>query len=135
DERVGCGEEHTHKVLRRAVRRRVEKDQQQHTEEEVNSSDADEPGPLAPVQLEEENKRHQGKERIYPIDPIDKSDTKNPQLRQENQRVINNITSIGFFILTASEGMDDPFHGPWIAPLHRRVAHARQRHVEIKRGS
>src|SRR5439155_11844953 len=101
----GRREENAHKVLRRAVRRRIEQDQQQHTEEEINGRDADEPGPLAPVQLEEENKRHLCKEGINPVELLDNPRTEHPQLRQEYQRVMNNIAGIGFFILTTSEGM------------------------------
>ena len=59
DQRMGGGEEHAHQTLRGAVRRRVEQDQEQDSQEKINGRDTDEPGPLAPVHFEEKGERHQ----------------------------------------------------------------------------
>ena len=87
------------------------------------------------MHLEKEEERHQGQKHIDPVEFVHDAPAHVDQLHGENERVVNHIARVGFVVLAAREGVDEALDGARIAPLHGRVGHARQGHVEIEGGA
>src|SRR5262249_32795596 len=101
----------------------------------IDGGYANQPRAFASMQPKEKQERYQREKSVHPIKFVDNAGAQHAQLGDEPQRFVKNIGWIGFFVLTPSESMDEPLHGPGITPFHRWIGHAGQRHIKIEGGS
>ena len=133
DDRVRGAEKDLDEVGGGLVGRGVEQHHQQPAQADIHGRKGDDPGPLALLHLEEEDEGHQRDEQIHPGELIGGAFDEHAQLAQEPPRFSDQVGRVGLFVLAAADGMEEPFHRAGIAPLHRRIGHARNRHVEVER--
>ena len=56
-----------------------------------------------------------------------------PNLAEEPARLGDQVGRVGLFVLAAADRVEEALHRARVAPLHRRIGHARNRHVEVER--
>ena len=132
DDGVGRGEEDLHQLLGRLVDARVEEDQQQNGQTQVDGREADEPGPFAEAHLLEEGKGHETHEEVGPVEFFPGSLGVHPQLAEDHHRI---GTRVGLFILAPGEGMDESLPSARVAPVHGRVRGRGDGHVQVEGGT
>src|ERR1051325_2685287 len=84
------------------------------------------------LQFSREKKREHRHEQSNPGKRFGYAADEHAQLPRESARFQNRISRTGLLVLATAEGVEEAVNGPGIAPLHGRVGHARERHVEVK---
>ena len=137
---VGGGKEDADQFAGLAVRGRVQQKNEHRSEADENADNADDPAAFALLHLaiiQEDPDRDQDANQIeFVVQTVEVHQDLFAVGRAKTDKPIQAfaraVRRADFLILTAGKGVDEPFERSRIAPLHRGVAHAGNRHVQVE---
>ena len=124
-------EENLVQILALTVRPRAQQKEEQRAQDKIDRNQSCEPRAFAALQFLVKEKDHKTDGDKDKVELFNASEPKGvPKLLEIEWQVGRGMNAL---ILPASEGVNEAGNGSWVAPLHRWVGHARQRHVEVER--
>ncbi len=126
---VGGGEEHPVQREALTVRLWVQYDQQHHREEEIDGRESDDPTSFPRLHQVDEEEGSQADEQVDQVEFLRGALRVAGELLHELHRI---ALRVGLFVLSAGGGVFEALDRARVAPVHGRVAHRGDRHVEVE---
>jgi len=84
------------------------------------------------LKLSHKKQWNYGNKQSDPGERINNTADEHPQLTGEASRIMHEIDRIGLFVLASAKSVEESIYRPRITPLHRRIGHTGDGHIEVE---